>query len=166
MARLTEEQATRIKDVIDKDANLVGAYLAIKGCGEADYERFQAEYKARDPFPDTLDEQNKWWLDLDEEWEDHVNECLIPDNVIGACVVGGLYLTTTYDITPLWTSNEDCPVEELPDDVLRALEDEFGLTTAMLAELQCINDTTADLAERRDALKHRVDDFVRDGGYA
>jgi hypothetical protein len=165
MARLSTEQGDRIKGIIDEDANLVGKYLEIRGCGDEDYAKFSTGFEAATPPAERDDDA--YWFKLDRAWAEHVNARLLPENVVGACVVGGLFMAA-FDGMPdkgagllpdLFERNESY-VGDIDYDIIARLYEEFGLTKEMLGELQDINDKIDGTDERRTWLKSKVDEFV------
>lgn len=177
MATLTTEQAERIKAIIDQDASLVYAYLDVKGLSYNDRIEWDSKYEESTPKPHFYNDQftsvTPPWVDWhrtkNNAWAEHVNATLLPDNVIGACVIGGLTLAAC-SLNPEHTKSfmaemfsQNCTGIGQLNNISNLLFDEFGLTRKMLLQLQHINDHIHKTKSRHIALKARVDLFVTEG---
>lgn len=164
ITRLTPEQGEKIKGIINNDANLIEAYLKIK---DLDYEDWSMVYEMKHPSPKHWDRM--YSVRRDVAWQEEVNKKLLPENVVGACVVGGFFLALLAEqpekkafLPSIWQNNES-RVEDLPSELVVLLIDEYGLNLGMLETLQSINDVNREIETRRTTLKACVDIFVEEG---
>lgn len=183
---ITQEQADKIKEIIDSDANLVSQYFKVKGL--PNYDKFNdVAYKQAFPkgIPNTAEGvavYNEWLQKTDNAYYELVNQKLLGSYVVGACVIGGLAIAMAkanqdIDLFNLWEDNND-GYEDLSGEVQHALETYFGLPMEALDALQHINDehnrdnliakklatkrtTQEQITDmRRTALKAQVDKFA------
>lgn len=160
---LTQEQANALFEIIDADANLVGHNLQLKDVPE--YYEWSSKYEEAHPYPeydyneaekdsDYSMKHNKL-IDAHEDardgaWEEVVNNALLEENIIGACVIGGLTIAamkagTQVRLIDLLSSGtreltSAIGLGSLKPEVVHALQEFTGLTFDHLYDLQRIND--------------------------
>ena len=155
------KQAERIKAIIDNDANIVSEYLQVKGLDYAAFEsKFSAEYKQRTGLGNDFAAYDAFLDELEDAWANEIGDKLTPENITGACVIGGLAIAASplISLTKLWETNAES-INNL-DELADALRDYYGLNYEELYDLQEINDKYPLTDDRRIALKQAVDSFV------
>lgn len=166
ITRLTPEQGEKIKGIINNDANLIEAYLKIK---DLDYEDWSMVYEMKHPSPKHWDRMYSVRRDI--AWQEEVNKKLLPENVLGACVIGGLAISLIAKypernlLRELYNSNARGIQNVHLHEVSVLLEEEFGLTMNMQRELQYTNDNVVGKSEvytleRRENLKKLIDSWT------
>lgn len=163
---LTKEQADRVKEIIDGDANLASAYLKVK---DINYIDFANDWEEKNPLPEDIYEYravNNWHLKKQEDWEEYINSKLLPENVLGACVIGGLAISLIAKypernlLRELYNFNARGIQNVNLHEVSVLLEEEFGLTMNMQRELQYTNDNEVHTLKRRENLKKLIDSWT------
>lgn len=74
---------------------MIGQYLEVKGLTKDDLGDFCASFKVDNPEPPgspSSPEHDHWSRAREVAWAEVVNQRLLPENVVGACVVGGLFM--------------------------------------------------------------------------
>jgi len=162
---LTQEQADALFEIIDADANLVGQNLQLKDV--PDYYDWAEKYDEAHPYPpyeyeeakkdSTYYQKHNALVNAHEDargaaWEEVVNSALLEENIIGACVIGGLTIAALKSGTQVRLSdlfhegtrefNSAIGLGSLKREVSQALQEFTGLSFDHLMDLQRINDST------------------------
>lgn len=149
---ITKEQATVLKSVIDQDANLTGSNLKLKNI--PDYDEFYDKYVEQFKQPSWDSSSRTWTLwnnRKNRAWAEIVNKSLLPENVVGACVIGGFALAAMaagekVQLIDLFEDGGDShlsasiPLYDVGDNTKKALLQFTGMTFEELLKAQDIND--------------------------
>jgi hypothetical protein len=149
---ITQAQYDILEPIVDADANLVGANLELANV--PDYDDFSKEYGDKFKRP-SYDSSNLSWSRWENRksrmWGEIVNKSLLPDNIIGACVIGGFTLAALKAGAPVMLSDlfkldgqasSSIPLDEVKQRTQKALRQFTGMNFDELRECQRINDST------------------------
>lgn len=149
---ITAAQAEVLKQYVDEDANLAGANLQLKDI--PDYRAFEEEYEAKFKKPSYRASNLTWtryWNRKDRMWLEVVNKSLLPENIVGACVIGGLtmaalkagfkvQLSDLLAVGGTSILDSTIPLDDVGKKTKKVLQEFTGLSFEELLEMQRIND--------------------------
>lgn len=99
---ITKAQGEILKALVDEDANLVGANLQLKDV--PDYYDFMRKWDIENPAPADDADWEVWDAHNDTRnaaWGEAVNKALLPENITGACVIGGFAIAALKSGAPI-----------------------------------------------------------------
>lgn len=151
---ITKAQADILKALVDEDANLAGANLKLEAV--PNYHEFVYEWTQQHPEPnytsDGWEAWEEWKTSQDAAWIEEVNGSLLPEKVIGACVIGGFAIAALkaghpiklYELTGNTRPTDlefSVGLGSLNYDLRVELEKFTGMTYEELYQCQRVNDT-------------------------
>lgn len=150
---ITKDQADVLKGIIDQDANLASANLRLNDV--PDYDQFVIDYETKFKKPDLRKASplawTRYWMRQDRHWFELVNKSLLPENVTGACVIGGFTLAALKAGFPVQLSDllanggkksadSGISIAEVGKKTQKVLKEFTGMNFEELVTMQGIND--------------------------
>lgn len=148
---ITAEQAVFLKKMVSEDANLNGYNLKLKEV--PDYYEWLGGYETQFPEPSVpivSESTNEEWMEYtkktrdweftrDSAWLEAVNQSILPENVEGACVIGG------FTIAALKAGWDVRLIDLIPSGKTRYLKSEEDFRNALGAGMYSLPTKTSEL---------------------